>query len=104
MGEIGHNTDEWQETFCRAMKQSNIGYTFWPYKKIHSSCFTGIVPPENWDRVIEFSKAPRTTFFDIRAARPDQKMARKALSDFIEASRFENCIPQEGYIRSLLLD
>ena len=101
MGEIGHNTDEWQEAFCIAMEQSNIGYTFWPYKKIRNSCFSGIVPPENWKEVIAFSEAPRSTYFEIRAARPDQAVARKAMTDFIEASRFENCIPQDGYIKSL---
>ena len=101
MGEIGHNTDEWQEAFCVAMQENNIGYTFWPYKKIVSSCFSGITPPENWDKVIEFSEAPRSTYFEIRDARPDQATARKAMLDFIEAARFENCTPQESYIRSL---
>ena len=101
MGEVGHNTDEWQEAFCIAMEQSNIGYTFWPYKKIRNSCFNGIVPPENWKEVIAFSEAPRSTYFEVRAARPDQEVARKAMTDFIEASRFENCIPQDGYIKSL---
>ena len=101
MGEIGHNTDQWQEAFCKAMEDNNIGYTFWPYKKIDGSCFTGIVPPENWDKVIGFSEAPRSTYAEIREARPDQEMARKAMLDFIEASRLENCITQEGYINSL---
>ena len=101
MGEIGHNTDEWQESFCIAMEASNIGYTFWPYKKIRNSCFTGITPPENWDKVIAFSEAPRSTYSEVRAARPDQEAAWKAMTDFIEASRFENCTPQDGYIRSL---
>ena len=104
MGEIGHNTDEWQETFCRTMQEANIGYTFWPYKKIRNSCFSGITPPENWDKVMEFSEAPRATFFEIRAARPDQETAKKAMLDFIEACKFENCTPQEGYIKSLLLN
>lgn len=103
MGEIGHNTDEWQETFCRTMIEANIGYTFWPYKKIRNSCFSGIIPPENWDKVVGFSEAPRSTFSEIRAARPDQEIARKAMLDFIEASRFENCTPQDSYIKSLLL-
>ncbi len=103
MGEIGHNTDEWQETFCRTMIEANIGYTFWPYKKIRNSCFSDITPPENWDKVVGFSEAPRSTFSEIRAARPDQEIARKAMLDFIEASRFENCTPQDSYIKSLLL-
>lgn len=103
MGEIGHNTDEWQEAFCIAMQENNIGYTFWPYKKINSSCFSGITPPENWDKVVEFSEAPRSTYSEIRAARPDQELARKAMLDFIQACRFENCTPQDSYIRSLRL-
>ena len=103
MGEIGHNTDEWQENFCKAMEESNIGYTFWPYKKLHNSCMNGITPPENWNVVRDFSEAPRATFFEVRAARPDQETARKAMLDFIEKCRFENCIPQEGYINSLRL-
>ena len=104
MGEIGHNTDEWQEAFCIAMEQSNIGYTFWPYKKIRNSCFNGITPPENWDKVMAFSEAPRTTYFEVRDFRPDQAVAREAMLDFIEACKFDNCIPQEGYINSLRLN
>ena len=103
MGEIGHNSDEWQENFCKAMEESNIGYTFWPYKKLHNSCMNGIRHPENWNVVRDFSEAPRATFFEVRAARPDQETARKAMLDFIEKCRFENCVPQEGYINSLRL-
>lgn len=45
MGEIGHNTDEWQAQFVKVMKEVNIGYTFWPYKKIDGSCMMGIQRP-----------------------------------------------------------
>ncbi len=103
MGEIGHNTDEWQESFCKAMEDNNIGYTFWPYKKIRNSCFCSINPPEGWDIVMEFSEAPRSTYSEIRAARPDQEKARKAMLDFIEAAKFANCTPQDSYIESLRL-
>jgi len=103
MGEIGHNTDEWQENFCKAMEESNIGYTFWPYKKLHNSCMVGIRAPQDWNLVRDFSEADRTTFFEVRAARPDQTTARQAMLEFIENCRFENCCPQEGYIRSLRL-
>ncbi|MDR2774665.1 MAG: glycoside hydrolase family 5 protein [Tannerella sp.] len=104
MGEIGHNTDEWQDTFCRTMEENNIGYTFWPYKKKDGSSFVGIITPENWQTIIDFSEAPRNTFKEIRASRPpDQELSRKAMNDFIEACKFKNCVPQDGYIRSLRL-
>lgn len=101
MGEIGHNTDEWQAAFCQTMQENNIGYTFWPYKKKDGSCFMGIKEPDNWKMVMEFSEAPRATYKEIRDARPDQALMRKAMLDFIENSKCENNIPQVGYIRSL---
>ena len=103
MGEIGHNTDEWQEAFCRAMQENGIGYTFWPYKKVDNSCWTAVQRPENWDLVVDFSETDRSTFAAIREARPDQRLALKALQDFAEACRFGNCVPQDSYINSLLL-
>ena len=103
MGEIGHNTDEWQEAFCRAMQDNGIGYTFWPYKKVDNSCWTAVQRPENWELVVDFAEADRSTFAAIRAARPDQGLALQALRDFTEACRFGNCVPQDSYIASLLL-
>ena len=98
---IGHNTDEWQAAFCQTMRENNIGYTFWPYKKMDGSSFVGITPPENWANIVYFSEAPRATYKEIREARPAQAMSRKAMMDFIEACKLKNCVVQEGYIRSL---
>ncbi|MCC8072387.1 MAG: glycoside hydrolase family 5 protein [Bacteroidales bacterium] len=104
MGEIGHNTDEWQAAFCQTMRDNNIGYTFWPYKKAFGSCFTSVEPGEDWRLVVDFAESPRSDYRQIREARPDQATALKALNGFIEASRFANTHPQEGYIRSLGLN
>lgn len=101
MGEIGHNTNEWQADFCQVMRDHNIGYTFWPYKKLDGSSFVGITPPRDWQLVVDFAEAPRNTYKEIREARPDQNTARKALTDFIQACKLEHCTVQEDYIRSL---
>lgn len=101
MGEIGHNTDEWMSRFCKTMEDNNIGWTFWPYKKIEKECFIAITPPENWDLVIKYAETPRTSYADIRDARPDQAIIRKAMTNFIEASKFKNNIVQESYIKAL---
>ena len=103
MGEIGHNTDEWMAAFCQTMVENNIGYTFWPYKKITNSCFVGIPAPEGWDLIRNFSEAPRSTYFEVRAARPDQVEARRLMMEFVENSRFENCVIQSSYIRAIQL-
>lgn len=101
MGEIGHNSPEWQAEFCRTMQDNNIGYTFWPYKKIRNSSFVGFEAPENWDAVVAFAESPRNTYRAIREARPDQQVARKAMLDLLEAVKLENCNIEESYIESL---
>ena len=102
MGEIGHNTDEWQAQFVEVMKQNNIGYTFWPYKKIDNSCMMGIHRPEGWDSVIvKFSETSRNTYQEWREARPSQAEACRLLKEYAENSRFDRCIPQNSYIQSL---
>lgn len=103
MGEIGHNTDEWQAAFCQTMVEQNIGYTFWPYKKLTNSCWVGIPAPEGWDLIRNFSEAPRSTYSEIRAARPDQAEARRLMEEFLENCRFEKCNIQSSYIRSIQL-
>jgi len=104
MGEIGHNTDEWQAEFVKTMTDNNIGYTFWPFKKVDNSCMSGIVRPEGWDSiVVAFAEAPRESYADIQKARPDQATSRRLLKEFIKASRIENCTPQTSYIKSLNL-
>ena len=102
MGEIGHNSNEWQAKFVKVMKEVNIGYTFWPYKKIDGSCMMGIQRPELWDSiVVKYSETPRGTYKEWRTARPDQQQFRRLLMQYAENSRFANCKPQHGYIKSL---
>ena len=104
MGELGHNTDEWQSTFVKTMEDNNIGYTFWPYKKLGDSCIIGIERPEGWDAVVEFAEGPRAGYADLREHAPDREAACKALKAFIDNSRHENCKPQQNYITSIGLD
>lgn len=102
MGEIGHNTDQWQADFCATMKKVNIGYTFWPYKKIDGSCMMGIKKPADWDStIVKFAEADRSSFDAIRKARPDQEKGKKLLMEFVENAKQKNCVPQRGYILSM---
>lgn len=104
MGEFGHNTMQWQADMCQVLKDNNIGYTFWPYKKMGDSCMNGIVEPEGWrETVIKYSETPRGTFSEFREARPNQALARQLLMQFAENALFANCQPQTDYIESMSL-
>ena len=101
MGEIGHNTDQWQADFVKVMKDNNIGYTFWPYKKCYDSCMMGVVMPPEWEEVVRYAEAPHHSYAEIRDAKPDRKKAQIALDKYIYQCRKENCVPQASYIVSM---
>lgn len=104
MGEIGHNTMEWQSTYSKILQENNIGYTYWPYKKREIECMVAFEVPEIWDKIITpFANNKRGDFNEIRVARPNQENAYKAMMELVENIRFEHCHPLTDYINSMML-
>jgi len=102
MGEIGHNTMKWQSDFVKVMKENNIGYTFWPYKKVDGSCMKGIKRPDGWDSiVVKYSEISRNTYQEWRESRPNQAKFRELLTQFAENCHISNCTSQIEYIQSM---
>ena len=102
MGEIGHNSNQWHADFVRVMKENNIGYTFWPYKKLDNSCMMGIQRPAEWDSiVVKYSETDRSTYKDFREKRPSQQKAWQLMKEFLRNCRYANCKPQTDYILSM---
>jgi hypothetical protein len=106
MGETGENTDEWVASFRKTMEDNNIGWTFWPYKKLgNTRCFVHVPKPAEWDSVVvKFVEQPRESYKAIRAARPNMELARKVLTEYVENCRFERCIVNHGYVDALTKD
>lgn len=102
MGETGENTDEWVGGMRRLLDENNIGWTFWPYKKMSTkACMSTISTPESWEDIIAYTKADRSSYAKIREVRPQVEIARKAMIDFLDNMKFENCIINKGYIEAL---
>lgn len=102
MGETGENTDEWVGAFRRLMERNNMGWHFWPYKKMEkTSCMVRINKPANWDLIIQYTQQPRNNFNEIRAARPDQTLVKQAMLELLENMKFANCMKNPGYIEAL---
>ena len=102
MGETGENSDQWVASWTRLMERNNIGWTYWPYKKMSkSSSMKGIEQPENWDKVIEFTQGSRNGFDEIRKGRPDQELMKKAMLQLIENCKYSNCKVNEGYVKAM---
>ncbi len=102
MGETGENTFEWIGAWTRLMNRNNIGWTYWPYKKMGSDrCMRTIPTPENWELLRQFTESSRQNFAEIRQARPDQELVKQAMREFIENLAFEKTTINEGYIKAM---
>jgi len=102
LGESGENTDEWIDSFRRLLEAHQIGWCFWPYKKLDAtSCIASINPPANWNTIVGFADGPRTTFEEVRKRRPPIDEARKILGEYLEQVKFANCRVNHGYLKGL---
>ena len=105
LGESGENTYEWISDFRKTLERNEIGWSFWPYKKLDSErCIISIKKTEEYDRIIEFANGERTSFEDLRENRPDIEIVRKALTDYLENCKLQNCKINNEYLEALGLN
>jgi aryl-phospho-beta-D-glucosidase BglC (GH1 family) len=102
MGESGENTDEWITSFRTLLDKNNIGWCFWPYKRMDAtSCAVSINSPAEWDAIIGFAEGPRNSYEEVRKHRPPKEKVQKALGDYLERVKFANCRINQGYLKAL---
>ena len=90
------------DSFRRLLEAHQIGWCFWPYKKLDApSCIASINPPANWHTIVGFADGPRTTFEEVRKHRPPIDEARKTLGEYLEQVKFANCRVNHGYLKGL---
>ena len=105
IGETGENTDEWIQEFRELLEKENIGWHFWPYKKLDSPKNIISIPlPPNYQTLIDYAEASRGSFKEIREIKIDRTEIRKILEQFLENIKQKNCSPNEGYIKALGLN
>jgi len=104
LGESGENSDDWISQFVKALESNNIGWAFWPYKKMEkSSAVVSIIPPANWKKIVEFAKLPRGTAHveERLKARPDQEVITRAFAALLENVRLQKGRVNQGYLKAL---
>ena len=102
-GETGENTDEWVGNFKQLLEKNNIGWHYWPYKKMdNTKGFVTFDVPPGFDQVIAYTEKPRSSFEEIRKTFPiDRNLIKKAMQGFLTNCRFENCRTNNGYVNAL---
>ena len=102
-GETGENSDDWVKSFRLVLEKNNIGWHYWPYKKIDNT--KGIMTfsvPKYYDTVMLYADTLRNSFEEIRKARPKNiELVKQALDGFLNNCKFSNCTPNKGYIEAL---
>lgn len=102
MGESGENDDEWIDQFRTLLEKNNIGWTFWPYKKMDSTRSPRqFARPEYWDEVIAFAANLNLDPTEMKEHRPPIAHSQKALDQLLERIKFENSTENPGYVAAL---
>ena len=102
MGESGENTNEWINEFRILLENNNIGWCFWPYKKMESTRgIISIIQPEYFDLIIEFAEDGKFDYSSIRDNRPDINKVKNALMQYLENCKLRNCLVNDNYIKAL---
>ena len=104
LGESGENTDEGIAQFVKVLEKNNIGWAFWPYKKMEkSSALVSILPPADWGKIVEFAKLPRGTGHveERLKVRPEQETINRVFAEFLESVRLQKCRVNAGYLKAL---
>ncbi len=102
-GETGENKDEWVRGFTNTLEKNNIGWHYWPYKKLNNeSGFVTFKMPQFYEQVIQFADTSRSSFDEIRKARPvNAAEIKTAMEGFLVNCQFKNCMINKGYIKAL---
>lgn len=103
-GETGENNDEWITQFVDLLNKNDIGWTFWPYKKMSkSSAIVTYAPPDGWDKIVAFAKLPRGTGHteERLKTRPDQETINRAFDQLLENIKLKNGHVNPGYLKAL---
>jgi endoglucanase len=104
LGESGENNDAWIEGFRKTLEANNVGWAFWPYKKMDAtSSPVTFNRPVHWDEIVAFAKLPPGTgnAENRLAARPPQADIEAAFADLLQQIRYDHERLNPGYLRAL---
>ncbi|MDD3721191.1 MAG: cellulase family glycosylhydrolase [Lutibacter sp.] len=102
IGETGENTDEWVKDFRILLDKYEIGWAFWPYKKMNNT--KGIMnfnEPKDYHLVTKYADSDRSTYAKMRENRPDIIKIQIALNAYLKNSLYKNNYSNKGYVKAL---
>lgn len=105
LGESGENKDAWVAEFARLLEKNDIGWAFWPWKKMDAaSSPVTFAQPEHWSEIVEYAKLDRSLghIEDRQKKRPGQDVIDSAFASLLQNIQFSQERRNLGYLRALL--
>jgi hypothetical protein len=95
LGESGENSDEWFRDTIQAAEQLNIGWAWWPWKKLRGIAGTVTLQvPAGYQNILNYWRGT--------GPKPSTNDACNGLMALVQASRFENCIVHPDVFDALM--
>ncbi|MEI9921582.1 MAG: cellulase family glycosylhydrolase [Bacteroidota bacterium] len=93
LGESGENSNPWFRDAINLMETNNIGWAWWPLKKLGNNNPLQVKMPADYQKVLDYwaSKGPR----------PTPAEAEKGLMEFANNLKLENCIYHKDVIDAM---
>lgn len=84
LGESGENSDKWFTDCLSMVERNNIGWAWWPLKKINSVvCPLMVVAPSEYAQIVDF--------WNRNTERPSRELAVKVLFELAENLKAQKC-------------
>jgi hypothetical protein len=93
LGETGENSNVWFTDAIRLLENNNIGWAWWPLKKLGSNNPLQIRPNSNYEQVINY--------WSGKGSRPDENTAYIGLKDLAASAKLENTIIHRDVIDAM---
>jgi len=102
LGETGENNDEWIAAAVKLSDAHDIGWAFWPYKKMDAtSSVVSFNRPDGWDKVVAFAQVNPFDYEAGRKLRPSPDQARQILQQLLANVALDRCRVNASYVKAL---
>lgn len=93
LGESGENSNLWYRDALYLMERNNIGWAWWPLKKLGNNNPLQVKTDPNYQKVIDY--------WAERGPKPTEEEAYKGMMAFAENLKMENCIIHRDVIDAM---
>ena len=93
-GEWGENSNDWFTDAVKLFENNNIGWAYWPMKKVESIAGPlSVIKTAGYQSLLDY--------WEGNGPAPSAEVAKNILMDLTEKLKIENCIYQKGVVDAL---